>query len=80
MNPNWADLWSEIIGGERISVVATRASSVIPTSSDSPAASIIPGNAADLGSAAIPANAGIQHGATLLDSRIRGNDGIGDTA
>ena len=78
MNPNWADLWSEIIGGERISVVATRASSVIPTSSDSPAASIIPGNAADLGSAVIPANAGIQHGATLLDSRIRGNDGTGE--
>ena len=45
-NPQWNDLWPELIGERPVSTV-------------------------------IPAKAGIQRVATILDSRFRGNDGVG---
>ena len=73
-NPDWRDLWPEILGTETTSIIPA-SPAVIPAS---PA--VIPANAGTQGiatSPVVPEIAETQQPDDDLDSRIRGNDGVG---
>ena len=87
MNPQWNDLWPEIIGEWPLSTIATVAAIPAPVAVPVPPA--VPTPPVPL---VIPANAGIQPPTPReasemrcaeeyeLDSRLRGNDGVGGGA